>query len=81
MTYMTCGECALYDPTAHSCQIMISAMRGKMFPEDSCTKYKFKNQVYNCEICGHAIIDPIIEIKEDKNHFYCDDCVSRIKDS
>ena len=52
-----------------------------MFPEDSCTKYKFKNQVYNCEICGHAIIDPIIEIKEDKNHFYCDDCVSRIKDS
>ena len=73
-----CSDCAIYIPQAQTCQIMGPLMQGKIKPTDYCSHHKDREQIYVCEGCGQAMIDPIISVTDDAVHIYCPDCIIRI---
>lgn len=53
---------------------MIPAMQGKINPEDYCSKCMPKISI--CENCGNGVLIPIIEVKDDITHIYCQNCIN-----
>lgn len=66
-----CQTCTLHKVATNSCYLMPS-MQGQITPTDFCSKHK--SDLLTCEICGSGLLDPLIEIIEEKVHIYCDNC-------
>ena len=69
-----CQTCQLYIPQARTCQIMIPAMRGKIAPDDYCSKHN--DHLLTCEICGAGLLEPFIEVVDETTHVYCGNCIN-----
>lgn len=72
--FYRCAKCKLYLAENKTCQIMIPAMRGKINPEDYCSKCVTEISV--CEKCGGGVLVPIVEVKDDTVHIYCQNCIN-----
>ena len=71
-----CQTCKLYIPASQTCQIMIAPMQGKIKPTDYCAHHT--ETLYQCEICGGGLLEPIFATIDGVVHVYCAQCLNRI---
>jgi len=69
-----CETCAIYVPSAQTCQIMGSAMQGKIKPTDFCSKHIDIGQMPICSKCQRGTLEPIIEKQGNEYKIYCPSC-------
>ena len=49
-------------------------MQGKINPEDYCSKCM--PEIAICEKCGGGVLVPIVEVKDNVTHIYCQNCIN-----